>query len=73
MPTPVKPVSDRMAIAGLFGGLAVIGLVVLLFMRGPTPREQRAMDEAQRTLTEIEQREANNRYACAHGYTAACE
>lgn len=69
----MNDVSDRMAIAGLFGGLAVIGLIVLLFMRDPTPREQRAMDEAQRTLAEIEQREANNRYACANGYAPACK
>lgn len=65
-------ISDRMAIAGLLGGLAFVALVVLLFLRDPTPREQRANDEAARTVAEIEQREANNRYACAQGVERAC-
>lgn len=54
---------------GEYVGLAllpvVVALVAALFMGEPSPAEQRADRAASRTLTEIEQREANERYACA--------
>ncbi len=60
---PPSSTATRDAVLGWVGTAVIAGLVWAIFADGPSDRQQRAAEAAQRTVEQQEVRAANCRYA----------